>query len=200
MIRPSQNPVTMSFGATSEPYSAGSPHKGVDFSYQPDDVIYMPDDAVVTLVPNNGRDGNGVYFTTANGLQHGLLHTSKYLVNNGVFVRKGQPVAVMGDTGFAQGKHLHWAVKKNGAFVNGLDYVDENNSDKELSMTPEAAAAIDDVKKHVERAEAQIEDLKANLLAQSEAIVSFLKMQDSKSEDLKKHILGLETQVDNLKK
>jgi hypothetical protein len=122
MIRPSKNEITLPFGATSDPYTPSNPHKGVDFSYLPDNTIYMPDDGTVTLVPNNGNDGNGVYFT-AGGLQHGLLHTSKYLVNNGAFVKQGTPVAIMGATGYTFGVHLHWAVKKNGVFVNGLDYV-----------------------------------------------------------------------------
>lgn len=133
MIRPSNNPVTLGFGATTSPYTAANPHKGVDFGWidssgHENKTIIMPEDGTVSLVPNNGNDGNGVYFTVGNRM-HGLLHTSQYLVGNGAFVKQGSPVAIMGATGAADGVHLHWALKVNGQFVNGLDYVEKENDD-----------------------------------------------------------------------
>lgn len=132
MRKPSNNPVTLPFGATSSPYSASSPHTGVDFGWvdasgKENKTIVMPESGTVTLVPSNGNDGNGVYFTVGNRF-HGLLHTSQYLVSNGAFVQEGTPVAIMGETGAAQGVHLHWALKVNGQFVNALDYVNEEEN------------------------------------------------------------------------
>jgi hypothetical protein len=138
MILPSNNPITLGFGATDSPYSKTSPHRGVDFGYL-DEVgnknltILMPEDGTVTLVPNNGNDGNGVYFTVGDHF-HGLLHTSKYLVSNGQYVRKGTPVAIMGDTGAAEGVHLHWALKVQGTFVNALNYVDEHTKGDDVKI------------------------------------------------------------------
>jgi hypothetical protein len=128
MIRPTNNPVTLPFGATTDPYSPVNPHRGTDFSYKPDDTIYMPESAVVTLVRDNGNDGNGVYFKAGNR-QHGLLHTSQYLVKQGEWVEKGRPVAIMGDTGAAIGRHLHWALRVNGSYVDPLTLVDEQGED-----------------------------------------------------------------------
>jgi len=138
MQKPSNNPVTLPFGATSDPYTAASPHKGVDFGWinsagQSDKTIYMPEDGTVTLVPNNGNDGNGVYFNNGSHF-HGLLHTSQYLVSNGQFASQGTAVAVMGATGAADGVHLHWALKVNGQFVNGLDYV---TKEEDMSKSPD---------------------------------------------------------------
>lgn len=132
MRRPSNNPVTLPFGSTESPYSSSNPHKGVDFGWrdsagQTNKTIYMPEAGVVTLVPNNGNDGNGVYFGHGDR-SHGLLHTSQYLVSSGSFIEEGQPVAIMGATGAADGVHLHWALKVNGQFVNGLDYIDEGGN------------------------------------------------------------------------
>lgn len=145
MIKPSNNPITLDFGATSAPYSKTSPHTGVDFGWvdaagNENETIVMPESGIVTLVPNNGNDGNGVYFTVDNRF-HGLLHTSKYLVGNGAFVEKGTPVAIMGETGAAQGVHLHWALKVNGQFVNPLDYVTEGD-DMAFRMTREQILAM----------------------------------------------------------
>src|SRR5260221_8877272 len=117
MTLPSKSPITLPFGATSDPYTASNPHKGTDFSYIPDNQIYAPFSGKVTLVPNNGNDGNGIYMTETNGNFHGLLHSSKYLVTNGSNVTEGQPIAIMGETGYAFGVHLHWCVKVNGVFI-----------------------------------------------------------------------------------
>lgn len=129
MRKPTNNPITLPFGSTSDPYSPSSPHRGTDFSYLPDDTIYAPTDGTVTLIPNNGNDGNGIYMT-AEGVQLGMLHTSKYLVQNGEFVKAGQPIAVMGDTGYAIGKHLHWAAKRNGKFIDPMSLVTEEQEEE----------------------------------------------------------------------
>lgn len=124
MIYPAKSDVTLEFGAISDPYSPQSPHSGTDFGYLPDNTIYAPFSGRVTLVPNNGRDGNGIYMT--NGRQfHGLLHTSRYLVTSGQQVSEGQPIGIMGETGFTQGTHLHWCVKVDGVFINPLMLVDK---------------------------------------------------------------------------
>lgn len=122
MRAPSTNPITLPFGSTDAPYSATDRHRGTDFSYQPDKTIYAPFAGSVTLIPNNGNDGNGVYMSTGNQF-HGLLHTSQYLVKNGDHVEEGQPIAIMGDSGYAIGVHLHWAVKVNGVFVDPMSVI-----------------------------------------------------------------------------
>lgn len=119
MRLPSSCSITLPFGATTDPYSPDYPHKGTDFAFIPDKKIYAPFAGKVILRPDNGRDGNGVYMY--NGQQfHGLLHTSKYLVNDGDQVAEGQPIAIMGDTGFTQGVHLHWCVKLDNQFIDPM--------------------------------------------------------------------------------
>ncbi len=122
MRRPSSNAITLPFGSADPPYSLANRHKGTDFGHAPDITIYAPEAGQVRLVPNNGNDGNGVYMSVGDRF-HGLLHTSKYLVANGQQVAEGQPVAIMGETGFAQGVHLHWALKVNNQFVDPMSYV-----------------------------------------------------------------------------
>lgn len=133
MQLPSTSPITLPFGSIDSPYSQDSPHMGTDFAYIPDNKIYAPFTGRVILVPNNGRDGNGIYMY--NGDQfHGMLHSSQYLVPNGTMVQEGQPIAIMGDTGFAQGIHLHWCVKVNGTFINPMSLID-NMKEEEMKPT-----------------------------------------------------------------
>ncbi len=124
MRLPTTNPITLPFGATTAPYSPTNPHKGTDFSYLPDSTIYAPVGGTVILHANNGNDGNGVYMNYPPYFI-GMLHTSKYLVNNGDTVMVGQPLAIMGETGLAYGVHLHFAVKLNGVFIDPMSVIQE---------------------------------------------------------------------------
>lgn len=124
MVRPSKSPVTTPFGQVpGYPLNNGF-HKGVDFSPVPDSTIYAAEAGVVTLTPNDGTLGNSIHMYIGNH-HHAYGHTSKYLVANGTRVAEGQPIAVMGATGAADGVHLHWALAIDGVLVNGLDYVTE---------------------------------------------------------------------------
>jgi hypothetical protein len=122
MNLPSKSPITLAFGSTDAPYSASSPHKGTDFSCVPDDQIYAPVAGQVILRPNNGNDGDGIYVWNGSDF-HGLLHSSQYLVKDGDSVSEGQPLGVMGDTGYAFGRHLHWCIKRNGVFIDPMSLI-----------------------------------------------------------------------------
>lgn len=122
---PSNNPITLVFGSADPPYSVTNRHNGLDFSYLPDNKIYAPFSGKVIQVPMNGNDGNGSYMTDAKGRFHGMLHASSYLVPNKSMVEEGQPIAVMGATGVAQGVHCHWAVKENGQFIDPMSVIDK---------------------------------------------------------------------------
>ncbi len=50
-------------------------------------------------------------------------HTSELLVESGEKVIKGQPIALVGNTGNSYGSHLHFEVIENGIKVDPLDYV-----------------------------------------------------------------------------
>lgn len=124
MRRPATTDVTLTFG-----YHPGYPlnngiHEGVDFSYIPDEHIYAPISGTVLVRPNNGNDGNGVYMQVGNQF-HGFCHLQSFNVTDGQTVQEGDVLGIMGDTGYAQGRHLHWAVKVNGQFVDPLTLVDE---------------------------------------------------------------------------
>jgi hypothetical protein len=135
MRLPTANPITLPFGSADSPYSTTNRHKGTDFGHNPDINVYAPADGTVTYVPNNGNDGNGLYYT-AEGVQIGLLHLSKSFVGSGDTVKAGQKIAVMGETGAAQGVHLHWAVKRNGQFIDPMSLIkgDDMSTD---AVTPE---------------------------------------------------------------
>jgi hypothetical protein len=124
MRLPSLNTLGIRFGSTEYPYSKTDPHKGLDIHPDNDFIIYAPFKGRVIQTPNNGRDGNGTYMYDGADF-HGLLHGDRYLVPNGTLVEEGQPIAIMGYTGFVvpageRGRHLHWCVKRKGLFIDPL--------------------------------------------------------------------------------
>ena len=127
MRLPTKNDITLPFGSTDEPYSVSNPHKGTDFSFRPDDTIYAVESGQAMLIPNNGNDGNAIYMRVENRFW-GYLHCQKYLVENAQWVEKGQPIAIMGDTGRAFGRHLHLALKVNNVFVDPMSVIKEGGT------------------------------------------------------------------------
>lgn len=129
MILPSPNPVTpgYGFGSTLPPYSATNKHKGTDFRYNPDHNAYASSDGSVALVPWNGTspDGNMAILTFSDSRGAWRLaycHFASFSVKSGP-VKQGQVLGIMGDTGAAEGKHLHVTTRLNGNLVDIMDYV-----------------------------------------------------------------------------
>ncbi len=58
-------------------------------------------------------------------------------IREGVRVRQGQVVGYMSDTGMATGVHLHWAVLKNGSYVNPKNYVDGKPTRNQTTSAPQ---------------------------------------------------------------
>lgn len=145
MIAPAKTRVTTPFGwVEGYPLNKGSYpgfgnapgpnygfHTGVDYSWSPDNQIYMPEDGVVQLFSWDGvsYDGNAIVVVVGNR-RHFMGHIRKngFLVANGQFVKEGTPIAIMGDTGYAQGVHLHYGVRVNGLLVDGQKLSEGNMS------------------------------------------------------------------------
>lgn len=52
-------------------------------------------------------------------------HLSKTLVNAGDMVEKGQIIALSGNTGRTSGPHLHWGVKVQNQYIDGVNLIEE---------------------------------------------------------------------------
>jgi len=57
------------------------------------------------------------------GIRTLYAHLSRVYVPVGAFVRTGQRIAAMGDTGYSTGPHLHFSVFRDGVAVNPLIYL-----------------------------------------------------------------------------
>ena len=120
--------------------SSRSTHKGMDFvgATKQDDIVSLAD-GVVSYIGYDNRSGNWLSIKT-NGVEHRYFH----LENNSIKVKKnekvnkGQVIAKMGKTGNATGYNLHFAIYKNGHYVDPLPYLmndDPFNTDNNDAFT-----------------------------------------------------------------
>jgi murein DD-endopeptidase MepM/ murein hydrolase activator NlpD len=127
MDRPGLGVVTSPYGLRMHPIlHYVKMHTGIDFAAA-DGISYAADDGVVLLTEFNVAYGNmtvidhgtvgGVHMTTL------YAHQAAFAVHPGDRVFKGQPIGVIGETGYATGPHLHFEVRINGRTVDPAPYL-----------------------------------------------------------------------------
>jgi hypothetical protein len=140
MIAPSTNRIVNPFGwlkgyslhqdgmpgAPLKPGAGYGYHIGIDFAAGPDPYIYLPEDATITCKPNNGTDGNGIYWTTGDR-KMGICHAERFLGPSG-FYKAGTKIAIIGYTGYVEpagpdGAHCHFAIQQNGIFIGPTQFI-----------------------------------------------------------------------------
>jgi len=112
------------FGRRTDPFT-GKPanHKGVDFAGKAGAEVVAVADGVVTWSSNRYGYGQMIEINHGNGYSTRYAHNSENLVGVGQEVRKGQTVALMGDTGRATGPNLHFEVLHRGRAVNPVKFI-----------------------------------------------------------------------------
>lgn len=117
------------------------PHNGVDFGAQTGTPVYAAAPGTVSSVGDGGPCGNMVQITHAGGLTTAYCHLSRFAsgLRGGQRVDARQLIGYVGQTGRATGPHLHFAVKRGGAFIDPLALKMDgvralNGSDRDLFM------------------------------------------------------------------
>lgn len=98
-------------------------HQGVDYAAAVGTPVWSVADGTVTVAGNTGTGGNTVCVRHRNGFETCYLHLSSYGagVRSGSRIAQKQIIGYSGNTGRTTGPHLHFAMKRNGAFVNPLN-------------------------------------------------------------------------------
>lgn len=97
-------------------------HRGVDYAApQGADVVAVASGTVVSATFDRAN-GRMVRLRHPSGYESYYLHLSAFGrgIRAGVQVGQGQVIGRVGATGLATGPHLHYGLRKNGAFVNPL--------------------------------------------------------------------------------
>ena len=123
-IWPVRGWVTSGFGPRISPFT-GEPamHRGIDISVPENTPIVAPANGMVTLARWDGGLGNAVKINHGYGYETVYGHLNKILVHKGQRVKRGQTIALVGNTGFSTGPHLHYQVQVNRSATNPLRYI-----------------------------------------------------------------------------
>ncbi len=97
------------------------PHRGVDFAVPTGTPIIAPADGVVEKVAYQaGGAGRYVVLRHSREYKTVYMHLSKPLVKAGQSVKRGERIALSGNTGISTGAHLHYEFHINDRPVNPL--------------------------------------------------------------------------------
>ena len=118
-------------------------HKGIDLAGNTGDPIYAAGDGWVVDVNSSGtgRVGYGLNLVVDHGFGYKTryAHLSKILVTRGQWVKRGELIAELGNTGGSVGPHLHYEVVYAGVPVNPINYFKRDMDPAEFEKIIEAA-------------------------------------------------------------
>ncbi len=113
------NPVTKTFAF----------HSGIDIAADEGEKIKSAFFGKVSKVSYDDISGKYIELTHSDGLVTRYLHCSQILAEEGMVVRAGETIALVGSTGRSTGPHLHFVIEIDGEKVNPL-YVLQVNDNK----------------------------------------------------------------------
>jgi len=112
------------FGKRTDPFTGKlANHTGIDFAGKIGAEISAVADGVVTWSADRYGYGIMVEINHGSGYSTRYAHNSENLVSIGDEVKKGQTVALMGESGRATGPNLHFEVLHNGSRVNPVKFI-----------------------------------------------------------------------------
>lgn len=122
-IRPVKGWITSRFGRRQSPFTGRREfHRGLDIATRAGTRIIAPADGVVTYSARKGLMGNMLTIEHGFGMVTRYGHIQKFLKKKGERVKRGETIALVGNTGRSTGPHLHYEVRLNGVNVNPMNY------------------------------------------------------------------------------
>ncbi len=126
---PVKGEITSPFGKREHPkYGYESIHTGVDISVLSGTEVRATADGIVVFSGYQRDSGNVVMIKHGYGFTTVYAHNKQNLVNVGQKVKRGDIIALSGNTGYTTGAHLHYEVWKNNSPVNPLPYLKEDSN------------------------------------------------------------------------
>jgi murein DD-endopeptidase MepM/ murein hydrolase activator NlpD len=110
-------------------YRWGRPHEGTDLAADCGKPIYAVHAGTVVLARYYGGFGLAVVIDHGGGLQTVYGHSSEVLVSEGQEVAAGDEIALVGNTGYSFGCHLHFEVHIDGVAVDPVPFLKERDVD-----------------------------------------------------------------------
>lgn len=120
--------ITSRYGYRTNPISGKyGLHTGVDIAADEGTGIVAAYNGVVKDTGYGEKKGNFVLMEHSDGTQTLYCHCSEVLVAEGSVIRAGELIALVGNTGWSTGPHLHFEIRIDGSSVDPLDYIKEKD-------------------------------------------------------------------------
>jgi murein DD-endopeptidase MepM/ murein hydrolase activator NlpD len=127
-IWPAEGTLTQGFGHTSFSSSGaygGAGHTGIDIANRTNTPVHARDGGTVVSSAWQSCYGYTVVIDHGNGYETWYAHlAAQPPVSVGEQVSQGQYIGPMGSTGFSTGPHLHFEIRKDGAYLDPLTFLD----------------------------------------------------------------------------
>ena len=116
--------ITSQFGNRVDPFFGKlAMHAGIDFRQKTGSEVQATGAGTVVHAGTSGGYGIMVEIDHGNGITTRYGHLSKALVKEGDIVAEGDLIALSGSTGRSTGPHLHYEVRRNGAAVDPMRFL-----------------------------------------------------------------------------
>jgi len=123
-IRPVDGWITSKFGYRKSPFTGKRTfHSGLDISNKTGTKIIATANGKVSYAAPKRNFGNLVIIDHGYGRVTKYGHLEKILVKPGQRVKRGEVIALLGNTGKSTGPHVHYEVRINGVPTNPLKYI-----------------------------------------------------------------------------
>ena len=121
--------ISSNFGRRIDPFNGDLAwHQGVDFATGVTGVeVSSVASGVVTFSGERSGYGMLVEVNHGNGYESLYAHNEEVLVNPGDIIKKGQVVALSGNSGRSTGPHVHFEIHKNGRVIDPASYINRTN-------------------------------------------------------------------------
>ncbi len=128
-ILPINSIITSTFG-TARVFNGSlmSYHSGTDFRAAVGTPVLAANDGIVRIAKDRYYAGGSVVIDHGYKIFSQYYHLSKLKVKVGQRVKKGQIIALSGDSGRVTGAHLHFGIIAGGTQVDPLDFIDKFNA------------------------------------------------------------------------
>jgi murein DD-endopeptidase MepM/ murein hydrolase activator NlpD len=124
VIMPTRGRFSSAFGWRQDPFRGTRRfHKGIDITAPTGTPVRATANGFVTQVDRSPSYGLVVVVTHSNELSTRYAHLSRFDVEEGQRVLRGQVIGYVGNTGRSKAPHLHYEVQYKGAPVNPRNYI-----------------------------------------------------------------------------
>lgn len=111
-------------GVVTQEFNPSKKHLGIDIVAKQNEAVKAALDGTVIMSSWTFETGYVLIISHSQNIQSVYKHNSALLKKAGDYVRAGEPVAIVGQTGeFATGPHLHFELWNDGVPVNPKDYI-----------------------------------------------------------------------------